>query len=290
MSDTLVADAPRTAVAPADYIRQIAVAGEGPHDLATAALMFAALDHPDRKLEPYRAHLAEIAEAARAELSFSRDAEDAALSLAQLIAGRYGYDGERSEFDEPANGDLYSVIDRRRGLPVTLGILYIHAARAAGLEACGLYAPGHFLLKLSVRGSEVVIDAFNGGALVDREHAGAAHPRAGALFPDPGGPGEPSPFEPVSDTEVLLRLQNNLKNRALKAGDAARASEILRRMGVIAPKRAIIWMELGRLEEGVGALSAAARAYESCLEATRLGDPLQNEASIALRALKRKLN
>lgn len=290
MSETLTADAPPSEAAPADYIAILGQSGDGPHDLALAAVMFAALDHPDRKLEPYRKHLAEIAQAAHAELGFARDAEDAAQSLAQLLGVRYGYDGERGEYDEPANADLLSVIDRRRGLPVTLGILYIHAARAAGLEACGLYAPGHFLLKLTVRGTDAVIDPFNGGSIIDRERATSSHPRAGALFSESGAPGEPDPFEPVSDTEVLLRLQNNLKNRALKARDSARAAEILRRMAVIAPKRAIIWMELARLEEGAGSLSAARRAYERCLEATRPGDPFQNEASISLRALKRKLN
>jgi regulator of sirC expression with transglutaminase-like and TPR domain len=290
MTDTLIAEAPAAADAPADYIARLAQAGDGPHDIATAALMFAALDHPDRKLEPYRRHISEIAEAARAELSFCRDAEDAAQALSHLLAVRYGFDGERGEYDEPANADLLSVIDRRRGLPVTLGILYMHAARAAGFEACGLYAPGHFLLKLTVRGTEAVVDAFNGGAIVDRERATSPHPRAGALFADAAAPDEPNPFEPVSDVEVLLRLQNNLKNRALKARDSARACEILRRMSVIAPKRAIVWMELARLEEGVGSLSAARKAYERCLDATRPGDLFQNEASLALRALKRKLN
>ena len=53
-----------------------------------------------------------------------------------------------STYDDPQNADLMAVIDRRRGLPVALGILYIHAARAAGLEASGLNTPDHFLLQL----------------------------------------------------------------------------------------------------------------------------------------------
>ena len=54
------------------------------------------------------------------------------------MVGRYGYDGDRLSYDDPRNADLMAVIDRRRGLPVALGILYIHAARAAGFEARGL--------------------------------------------------------------------------------------------------------------------------------------------------------
>ena len=65
-----------------------------------------------------------------------------------------------------------AVIDRRRGLPVALGILYLHAARAGGLEACGLNTPSHFLLRISLKGQHALIDPFNGGALVDRERLG----------------------------------------------------------------------------------------------------------------------
>ena len=66
---------------PADYLLRLAKAGEGPHDIATAALMLAALDHPEKQLAPYFAHLAELSEAARAEATFARDGESAARAL-----------------------------------------------------------------------------------------------------------------------------------------------------------------------------------------------------------------
>ena len=69
------------------------------------------------------------------------------------------------------------MIERRRGLPVTLGILYIHAGRAAGFDARGLFAPGHFMLRVSLKGSEVLIDPFNGGTALDSDRL--ANPRLG---------------------------------------------------------------------------------------------------------------
>ena len=89
---------------------------------------------------------------------------------------------------------------------------------------------------------------------------------------------------------MLLRLLNNIKNRALKVRDAARAGEILRRMAIIAPKRSVLWLELGKLQESAGALSGARRAYENCLKAGTSGDDVSNEATFALLALKRRLN
>ena len=187
-------------------------------------------------------------------------------------------------YDDPRNADFLSVIDRRRGLPVALGILYLHAARAAGYEATGLNSPGHFLLRVTLRGTDVLIDAFNGGAALDRETM-AAPPRMGASQSD-----DPRTAEAVSDIDVLLRLENNLKLRVLQTGERARAVEIAKRMVLIAPRRADMWIDLARLNESSGALGAAQKAYEACLALAPQGVALHNEAALALHALKRRLN
>ena len=275
-------------IAPTDYLLRLSKAGEGPHDIAVAALMLSALDHPDKKLAPYFAHLAELSEAARVEGRFARDGDTAAQALGRVFFGA-GYDADRVVYDDPDSADLMTVIDRRRGLPVALGILYMHAARAAKMEAYGLYTPGHFLLKIVVNGSEAIIDPFAGGVAVERERF-APH-LTGHMVPSELGQGEePDPYSPVSDIDVLLRLQNNIRNRALKVRDSARAIEIGRRMALIAPHRPPLWLELGRLHESAGTLSSARTAYEHCLKASRGGDVFHNEASLALHALRRRIN
>jgi regulator of sirC expression with transglutaminase-like and TPR domain len=269
---------------PAEFLRQLGQAGDGPHDIATAALMLSALDHAGRPLAPYSKHLAEIAEHAKSEARLSRHAEDGARALSALLVGRYGYDGDRLNYDDPQNADFMAVIDRRRGLPVALGILYIHAARAAGFDAIGLNTPGHFLLRISLRGHEALIDPFNGGAAIDRERLGAP-PGMGAPAPE-----DPRLAEPVGDIDVLLRLENNLKLRALAVGERVRALEIAKRMVLIAPRVAELWVDLARLNEATGALGAAQKAYEACLTLAKPGQGLHNEAALALGALKRRLN
>jgi regulator of sirC expression with transglutaminase-like and TPR domain len=269
---------------PADFLRALGEAGDGPHDIATAALMLSALDHSARPMESYEKHLAEIAEAARGEARLAHNAEQGARALSALMVGRYGYDGDRMSYDDPQNADMMAVIDRRRGLPVALGILYLHAARAAGFEACGLNFPGHFLLRISLRGHEALIDPFNGGAALDRERLGAP-PAMGTASPE-----DPRLSESVSDVEVLLRLQNNLKIRALNNGERMRALEVAKRMVLLAPARSELWIELARLNESSGALGAAQRAYEACLSLAGRGESLHNEAALALQALKRRLN
>lgn len=269
---------------PAQYLKALGETGEGPHNIAEAALMLAVFDHPAAAVAPYRAHLDEIAHYAREEAKLATSAEQMARALSMLMVGRYGYDGDRLTYDDPHNADLISVIDRRRGLPVALGILYIHAARAAGCQAEGLNSPGHFLMRLVFKGGEALLDPFNGGVTLDREKLGTP-PRMGGLAAE-----DPRIADSVSDTDVLLRLQNNLKQRAMQGNDHARALEFAKRMVLIAPRRTELWLDLARLQEEAGSLGAAKKAYEAALVLSKPGDASLNEAALSLNALKRRLN
>jgi regulator of sirC expression with transglutaminase-like and TPR domain len=269
---------------PAEYLRAAGEAGEGPSDIAETALMLAALDHPDRSLAPYRAHLKEMAERCNDTIKMLATVEEAAHAISTLLVGIYGYDGDRMSYDDPLNADLMAVIDRRRGLPVALGILYIHAARGAGLRAEGVSSPGHFLLRIAYQGDEMMIDPFNGGVAVERESLGGPPRLAGASLDDP------RVSTAVNDAEVLLRLENNVKLRAINKGERQRALEVAKRMALIAPRRPDLWLDLARLNEAVGSLGAASRSYEACLALTGQGTDLHNEAAISLSSLKRKLN
>jgi regulator of sirC expression with transglutaminase-like and TPR domain len=269
---------------PESYLRRLGQSGEEPLDIATAALMLSALDHVGQDLSPCVTHLAEIAEQARLEARLSVNAEQAARSLAALLAGRFGYDGDRVSYDDPQNADLIAVIERRRGMPVALGILYLHAGRAAGFEAAGLNSPGHFLLRIRVRGTDALIDPFNGGAALEKESLG--RPPSMRELPME----ERDPAEAVSDIDILLRLENNLKLRAARAGEFRRALEIAQRMALIAPGNADLWMDLARFHEQVGELGAARSALATCVALAKPGASLHNEATFALEALKRRLN
>ena len=265
-------------VDPHVYLETLGRHADGAIDIAQAALMLAALDHPGLPLEPAQAHLADIAEAMKAQGPMIARVGDGARALSTQLSTRLGYEGDRFTYDDPSNADLIQVIERRRGLPVTLGILYMHAARAAGMTATGLNTQSHFLVRIAHRHDDVTIDPFNGGALLDDGH------------PLPAALAEAHLAEPVTDIDVLLRLQNNLKIRALEAEKGARALEIAGRMALIAPRRPDVWFDLARLNEANGVLGASRRAYERCLELSPQGAPLHNEAALLLAHLKRRLN
>ena len=267
-----------------EFLRRLGEAGDGPHDIARAALMLSVLDHANRKPDSYIAHLDEIAAEAARETRGSKVADEAVKKLTTLLRTRFGYDGDRLTYDDPRNADLIEVIERRRGLPVALGILFIHAARAAGYAATGLAAPGHFLIRVTALGRDAILDPFN-GSVIGRDKLFVPPIMQTATRTEVS-----EALEPVSDTDVLLRLQNNVKLRASEGGDHGRAVALAERMVLLAPKRAELWLELARLNDVQGGLRAAREAYEACLSLASPGQAWHNEAALALASLKRRLN
>ena len=242
-------------------------------DIAQAALQFARIDQPGLALGPAQKHLSTIAQdmVATARVLASRTAAARAGALASVI-GRLGYAGDTATYDAPANANLLRVIERRRGLPVALGIIWLHAARAVGWPVHGLDFPGHFLLSVggdpapraprSSSPGRVVVDVFAGGAPVDnaamlgllrRTHGPLAELHPGMLAPMPA-------------RAVLLRLQRNLQGRRVAAGDLAGALVCVEDMIRINPDAVALWQDAAllntRLGDGLRALTCHERVLE----------------------------
>ena len=143
----------------------------------------------------HAAHLSDLARDA-VELANTIGTNDLSMraeALAGLIAGRYAYGGDAETYDDLANANLISVIRRRKGLPVALGIIWLHTARAAGWGAHGVDFPAHFLVALEGKSVQAVIDVFGGGVTLDardlrvllkRVEGEKAELRPGLLRPD----------------------------------------------------------------------------------------------------------
>jgi regulator of sirC expression with transglutaminase-like and TPR domain len=282
-------------VQPAEaLLRGIGAAAQAPVDIAEAALALSALARRDLDLQPYRHHLAAIVQQvaqqiADAETRGSDPAGDAlrrrVSALNATLIDRFGYEGDRATYDDLDNADLARVIDRRRGLPVALGILWMHAARAQGWLIAGLAFPGHFLLRLGEGGPSAIIDPFDGG----RIHSAAS--LRGLLKTAAGAEAELAPehYAAVDDREVLLRLQNNIKLRLIRDGRLAEAAAVLDRMLMFAPEQAPLWRESGLVHARLGNLRHATQALEAFLDRAQAPKERRQVAQI-LQDLKGRLN
>lgn len=264
-------------------------AGE-PVDLAEAALVLAALDRPRVDLGRYRRHLAGLAAEARMAVDGTGNDEDVPLdrriaAINRTLFDEHGYAGDRDTYDDLQNANLMQVIDRRRGLPIALAILHLHMSGAAGLEAAGVNFPGHFLVRCSGAGETSLIDPFNAGRAVD-----AAELRR-LLKAVEGDDAEIQPhhYAPADDRAILLRLQNNIKLRLIKAQDYAAALPVAERMLWLSPENASLWHEIGVLNAQLGHYGAAIDALQTAARHDATG-ALQHEVAALMQQLRRRLN
>src|ERR1700738_4392891 len=133
----------------AHFLRELGASGERILPIADAALALASFERPRVDFQRYRDHLQLIARDVGQHPGATGDLAARARALNEIILLKYGYSGDALTYDDLQNANLIRVIDRRKGLPVALGILYIHAARVQGWDIAGLAFPGHFLVRLS---------------------------------------------------------------------------------------------------------------------------------------------
>ena len=265
----------------------VAAAGDAPVAIAETALALALLERvdgglPAPDLAPSLAALdALVAAVAEAEAR----AAGPAAALAAGIAGRLGYRGDTDTYDDLANADLIRVIERRRGLPVALGILYIHAARARGHAATGLNVPAHFLIGVGIGARRYALDPFHGGDPLDPDSLRALLQRV-----SPGAEDTPSVMLAVPDRAVLLRLQNNIKTRRLRAGDTAGGLAVLARMRRMAPHAVDLLGEEAALLAAGGAMRAATRSLRGWLDAGHGDERARRAVEAQLAGIGSRLN
>lgn len=262
-------------------LNRVGAADDGGFDLVEAALALASLERPGVSLERYRDHLDLLAADVGHAASNAGNLRDRVAALNTVLFDAHGYQGDRRTYDDLQNANLMRVIDRRRGLPVALGILALHAGRAQGWSIVGLKFPGHFLLRAEGAGERIILDPFDRGAERNpgqlRGLLKAQGDEAAALRPEH--------YEAASDRDILLRLQNNIKLRQTQRGDnhaAARTMDVMLRIG---PNETPLWHEKALLEARLGRIDSAVAALEEYIaRETQVGP--RHDATLLLQKLR----
>ena len=157
---------------------QIADAADRPGpDLAAPAFLVARIEYPRLVPGPYLDRLDQMGDAAFHFVAKDpgHDAPVAARidAINRYLFGELGFSGNREQFDDPRNSCLNEVMDRKKGIPITMALVYIEVARRAGVRAEGVNYPGHFLvrclqdLQTDDPGAGLIVDPFHGGAILN---------------------------------------------------------------------------------------------------------------------------
>jgi len=244
--------------------------------LFDAALACAVHDDPDRDAAAAKA----VADEGADHLKRRLERESPEEALAEAMAGDLRLQGDLFTYDDPLNADVIAVTERRKGIPVSLGIFYLYAARQNGLQVHGVDFPGHFLLRIESVEGPLALDPFSEGRVVLPSELSRRALRTG-LTPDVAARLEVL-MTPASDRTVLIRLQNNIFARAQAARDWPRAERSALRRALLDPADHRPWLDVAAAREGQGALAGA-------LQALGQAQVLDGGATIAARAARERV-
>lgn len=131
--------------------------------LAEAALMIARMEYPELSIDTYMERIHGMADEIRNRLPNEPEAGDILKLLNQVLFVEKGFEGNSDHYYDPRNSFLNDVLDSKRGIPISLSIIYIELGQLLGLPLHGISFPGHFLVKLEINEGAIVLDPYFGG-------------------------------------------------------------------------------------------------------------------------------
>ena len=208
-------------------------------ELARACLLIAQDAYPGLDVDGYVGEVERLALRLRARLPRSAGAEEKVIALNQFLFDDLGYTGNADHYYDPRNSYLNEVMDRRTGIPITLAVLYMELGRKIGLPLEGVSFPGHFLVRLRMRGGMLVLDPFSGG---EPQAEQELRDRLRRVVPQGATGGIPLKelpldqfLEPATNRQTLARLLRNLKGIYRETDKPERMLEVLNRALVVSP-------------------------------------------------------
>ena len=215
-------------------------------DLAQAALLIAEPHYPSLDIPHYMAELDRLGNEARSRVVALRPGRGSdgmkAQALVSLLYQEAGFAGNRDDYYDPKNSFLNEVIDRRRGIPITLALVLVEVARRAGVAAFGIGFPGHFLVGVPAGRKCLYVDPFAGEVLT-------TDGLRSLYAMTTGRDGDPDPriLQAAPKAQILLRLLNNLRIIHRERGDREALRDVLLRIRVLAPTDGEVAAELDRM-------------------------------------------
>lgn len=183
--------------------------------------------------------------------------------LNQFFFRELNFGGNVNHYYDPDNSYINVVLRTRRGIPITLALIWLELAQGLGIPAAGVSFPGHFMIKVSLAKGQVVIDPFTGQSLSREELSERLQPLQRARDADGGEAELPLALflrnAPARD--ILMRMLGNLKEIHHAQSDWPRLAAVLDRMVVLQPEhwpsyrdRGLVRAELGHHQQAMADL------------------------------------
>ena len=239
------------------------VADDEQFPLLEATIAIAQDDTPELDVESVLADVDALALRLKSRLAPDAPVPHRLRSLNRYFFEELGFAGNVNDYHDPANSYVPDVLARRRGIPITLALLYMEIAGQIGLHAEGVSFPGHFLVKMRLPQGEVVIDPFTGQSLSRSDLQERLDMVRDALEVPLG-----LFLQPASPRAIIGRMLRNLQQIHQGGGDAKRLLAVLDRQVVLEPQDWDTYRRRGDLLAGLGRVEEAAYDWRLYLQHT----------------------
>ena len=258
--------------------------------LLEAAACLAQDEHPELDIQQVLGGVDQLLERVKRRVPGDASALQRLRTLNQMFYRDMGFGGNLNDYYDPENSYLSAVLRSRRGIPISLAVLWMELALGLGLNASGVAFPGHFMLKVSLTKGQVVMDPLTGESLSREDLSERLEPfRRRSLQRDDFEAPIGLYLQPAPARDIIARMLRNLKEIHRTQEDWARLIPVLDRLITLLPQA---WGEyrdrgLALAEQGQSALALS--DLEVYLSHAEDGLDIDAVAERAL-ALRRDLN
>ncbi|WP_027995148.1 SirB1 family protein [Simplicispira psychrophila] len=189
-------------------------------------------------------------------------------TLNQFFFTDLGFGGNVNHYYDAENSYLNAVLRTRRGIPITLGLLWMELAQSAGLQVRGVAFPGHFMVKALLPPGQVLMDPFTGQSLSREELSERLEPYQRSLGLTENDVPLAFHLQAATPREIIARLLRNLKEVHQAQQDWQRLIAVQDRLVVLLPQVWSEWRDRGLAHAECGHAAQALADLEMYLAHT----------------------
>jgi regulator of sirC expression with transglutaminase-like and TPR domain len=205
--------------------------------LTEAALAIAQDVYPDLDLQATLAAIDELALGVKKRIPADAGVAQKLQVLNRFFFGELGFAANVNDFEDPDNSFLNVVIERRRGVPLSLGVLYLEISSQLGVPARGVSFPGHFLLRVTTPAGEIMLDPTTGEALTESRLVDMLEPYVRQHSGESISSVLRALLMPATDREILAQMLRALKTYYLQTERWQRLLGVQQRLVILLPER-----------------------------------------------------
>ena len=216
-----------------DYFATL-VADDDSLPLTETAISLAQDAYPDLDLEAVLAELDELALRLKRRLPEAADLAERIGALNRFFFRELGFAGNLNDYYDPDNSHLHVVLKRRRGIPISLAVLYLELGEQIGVPVKGVSFPGHFLLRVTLPEGDVMLDPTTGQSLSESQMVDMLEPYISHTEQSVGNALRML-LQPATPREIVARMLRNLKAVYLQTERWQRLLAVQQRLVVLLP-------------------------------------------------------